>query len=812
MHHFIYPSQDTFITDTTGFDNLNFGLDETLRVGTQNVTLKTVSPTTTYPFPPNTVATNLCVQGFSGSISTGSFYGTASFVQGFIFNTSEDPVSFTIDYFSGSIVGSLDGWLNGAPYSASNVTGSVNGFSGSIVVQSITSNPTWDELLLEYQNWTNTWDAVEQGSGSISGLISGSLVTSFLGVFNGSISNLTGKFLTATINGADILPNQNTSITVESFRNRALVQFDISAISASVASGDILNPDFKLKLFVAREHHLPIRYNVYAFPISESWVMGNGYISDNGSTQGASWIYRDSSGGTPWTTTGSSYVQSLSITQSFNYQVGDIDMDVTPIVNAWISGSIPNNGIVLVSSDETNSTGSGIGLYFFSKDTNTIFEPILDVGWDDSTWSTGSVTTASINIGTIPAGLLGTVVNSASISGSIFGGFTGVGNITVETDLTASGLMDVVGTSGLILSMSIIGNMSGSVSSSIVTIYRLCNSCTPIFNAGWPWTGGQFQGQYQGLDVYGWGHQFATFNQYDWWTDQAFQQEFGPGFAIDFCHTGSHTGSHSGSMVTMSIIMGTLIDGTFSGSTFTSSFLNGYRFGKGFLVGNWNESMIDGTNISSSYPFKPMFPNAINVGFSGLYVNGNAFGSITALSASMGLVDYGIFDGVFFDGPLVGSKIHAPFTGSILTSSYSYTSSINLVSSSLTPIDLNKPFTTTLQNIKPTVKAGDILRVNVFARSQFPLKNFNRQTQFTQFLIPQYLPTSSYYAIKDNETEQTVLDFDSNTKLSCDQNGNFFDLDTTGLPQERYFKILIRTEQNGNTYTFDRNGIFKIVR
>lgn len=778
MHHFIYPLQDTFITNTTGFDNLNFGLDETLRVGTTAVTSKIVSATTTYPFPTNTIATNLCVQGFSGSVSTGSLYGTASFIKGFIFNINQEPITFTTDYFSGSLVGSLDGWINGTPFSSSTFSGSVL-FSGSVI--------------------PNT-----NGSGSINGYISGSLITNFLNIFNGIINGFTGKFIDATINGVNILPNQNTSINTTTFNNRALIQFDISAISKSVADGDILNPNFTLKLFVAREHNLPINYNIYAFPISESWVMGNGYISDNGSIEGTSWIYRDISGGTPWITSGSSYIQSSSITQSFNYQIGDIKMDITPIAYSWMNGSVINNGVVLISSDEFNVTSSGIGLYFFSKDTNTIYEPILDVSWDDSTWSTGSVTTSSINILTIPAGLLGAVVNSASISSSLFGGFTGVGNITVESDLTASGLMDVYGISGLILSRSIVGNMSGSVSSSIVTTYKMCNSCTPIFGAGWNSIGGQYQGQYQGLDVYGWGHPYATFNQYDWWTDQAYQQEFGPGFAFSSCDTGS--------MVTMSLIMGTLIDGNFSGSTFTSSFINGYLFGMGILNGKWNESLIDGTIISSSYPFKPIFPNAINVGFSGLYVNGNAFGSITALSASLGVVDYGIFDGVFIDGLLVGSKIHAPFTGSILSSSYSYTGSINLTSSSLSPIDFNKSFTIVLQNIQPIIKAGDILRVNVFSRSQFPLKNFNRQTQFNQFLIPQYLASSSYYSIRDNETEQTLLDFDQNTKLSCDQNGNFFNLDTTGLPQERYFKILIRTESDGNIYTFNQNSIFKIVR
>ena len=158
--------------------------------------------------------------------------------------------------------------------------------------------------------------------------------------------------------------------------------------------------------------------------------MGDGYVSDNGSPNGASWIYRDKQNGIPWNTTGSSYIQSLSVTQSFNYQVGDINMDITTIVNAWINGTVVNNGIVLISSDEFQPTGSGFGLYFFSKDTNTIYEPVLDVGWaDDYSFTTGSVTTSSANISSIAAGILGQITDSASISGSLYGGFTGFANI-----------------------------------------------------------------------------------------------------------------------------------------------------------------------------------------------------------------------------------------------------------------------------------------------------------------------------------------------------------------------------------------------
>ena len=127
-------------------------------------------------------------------------------------------------------------------------------------------------------------------------------------------------------------------------------------------------------------------------------------------------------------------------------------------------------------------------------------------------------------------------------------------------------------------------------------------------------------------------------------------------------------------------------------------------------------------------------------------------------------------------------------------------------------MNVNSPFVAVVQNVPDSVNAGDIIRINVFGRQQFPLKNFNRQTQFTQFLTPQYLPSSSYYSIKDNETEQIILDFDNYTQISCDSNGNYFYLDTTAYPQERYFRLLIRVEASGSIYTFDKGNIFKIVR
>jgi hypothetical protein len=78
--------------------------------------------------------------------------------------------------------------------------------------------------------------------------------------------------------------------------------------------------------------------------------------------------------------------------QSYSYNVDDVHMDVTGIFNFWLSGSIQNNGIILrhALNVEQDSLDYGI-LKFFSKESNTIYEPKLEIVWDDSIINTGSL-------------------------------------------------------------------------------------------------------------------------------------------------------------------------------------------------------------------------------------------------------------------------------------------------------------------------------------------------------------------------------------------------------------------------------------
>ena len=92
---------------------------------------------------------------------------------------------------------------------------------------------------------------------------------------------------------------------------------------------------------------------------------------------------------------------------------------------------------------------------------------------------------------------------------------------------------------------------------------------------------------------------------------------------------------------------------------------------------------------------------------------------------------------------------------------------------------------------------------------KYPIRTFTTASQFTG---TNYLPTSSYYAIKDLDTNEYVIDYDTNyTQLSSDANGNYFDVYMNGLEPERYYKVCVKTIINNSTLVLDDNYYFKIV-
>ena len=77
--------------------------------------------------------------------------------------------------------------------------------------------------------------------------------------------------------------------------SRILIKFDISEISSSIVNGTIsTDAKYYLNLYDAGSEGLNTSQSLWAYPVSQSWVEGQGTISDNPLTlEGASWQYRD---------------------------------------------------------------------------------------------------------------------------------------------------------------------------------------------------------------------------------------------------------------------------------------------------------------------------------------------------------------------------------------------------------------------------------------------------------------------------------------------------------------------------------------
>ena len=197
--------------------------------------------------------------------------------------------------------------------------------------------------------------------------------------------------------------------------SRTLIQFDLTYISKSIVSGLIpADAEYYLNLYDANSQELGSSDVLYVYPVSQSWEGGQGKADDwPVTTDGASWRYRtgptandqwvggtNDTGGT-WFN-GASATHTLEASQSFTNEASDVRMDVTGIINNWISSgsSYPNDGFMLKrsgsigNSDTTLAEGNTTKLghfRFFSRETHTIYPPKLEVAWNDAVWNTGSL-------------------------------------------------------------------------------------------------------------------------------------------------------------------------------------------------------------------------------------------------------------------------------------------------------------------------------------------------------------------------------------------------------------------------------------
>ncbi len=115
----------------------------------------------------------------------------------------------------------------------------------------------------------------------------------------------------------------------------------------------------------------------------------------------------------------------------------------------------------------------------------------------------------------------------------------------------------------------------------------------------------------------------------------------------------------------------------------------------------------------------------------------------------------------------------------------------------------------TLRNNKEKYRTIEEPTFRLNVRELYPTRKF---TTTSNYLDVNYFTSRSFYSLVDYATEETVIPFDENTKLSADSEGMYFKMYMNGLQEERYYKLLFKHENNDGIRVYDENYYFKVVK
>jgi hypothetical protein len=245
---------------------------------------------------------------------------------------------------------------------------------------------------------------------------------------------------------------------------------------------------------------------------------------------------------------------------------------------------------------------------------------------------------------------------------------------------------------------------------------------------------------------------------------------------------------------------------TISGSNWFSSFpantTGSYRSGSTAGGGLWYtssayQSTQSFTNITSK-DIELKVTNIVNAWYSSSISNE---GFIIKHDSSLEFTTASKFETKYFSGNT--HTIYPPCLEIRWDDSLYNTGSLSTITSDL--------FVATLGNNKDEYQQDSVQRFRVNVRDKYPARTFQTSSVY---LNNKALPSSSYWSIKDLNTEEIIVDYDTTyTKISCDSNGNYFDIYMNGLEPERYYKLLFKTIlSNGETIISDNNHYFKVIR
>jgi hypothetical protein len=169
---------------------------------------------------------------------------------------------------------------------------------------------------------------------------------------------------------------------------RFLLDFDITSGSYPAEAQYFLN------LYIANTLNVNRYQEILVHPVSSSWSEGSGYRFQDilNATDGATWL--DSNSNTQWNTPGGDFNNMIGSSYEFtNVPITDVKIDVTDLLSLVNAGSGSSwDGLIVKFPNEDEGDQTNIGnIKFFSGNTHTVFEPRLEIVWNDQQFITGSL-------------------------------------------------------------------------------------------------------------------------------------------------------------------------------------------------------------------------------------------------------------------------------------------------------------------------------------------------------------------------------------------------------------------------------------
>ena len=231
-------------------------------------------------------------------------------------------------------------------------------------------------------------------------------------VTNALEPNLTTRGTGSNMGAADVLESfyihgqTSSSAGITSEKARILVNFDIDKISQDrtdsllPASGNV---SWYLNMYNApHSFTLPKNFTMSVLAVSSSWQEGTGldmesYTDQTYQSTGSNWIFRGASGDgmAAWSAQGGDFLENVQVltasgfpsyTASFVDGTENLSVDVSDLVEKWISGVTSNFGfgVFMSSSFETGSVSNYTKKFFARSSEYFFLRPNLEARWDDS--------------------------------------------------------------------------------------------------------------------------------------------------------------------------------------------------------------------------------------------------------------------------------------------------------------------------------------------------------------------------------------------------------------------------------------------